>query len=1195
MKSSITYTCKLLAAVIFLCISTYALANTPPVISGEPEESIFPGSSYLFEPVATDADGDTLTFQILNKPDWASFNSRTGQLRGTPVSGDQGVYRIIRISVTDGRATRFLSPFKITVENSLPVIIGDPGSSVFPGSTYLFKPTASDADGDTLSFQIENKPDWATFNTRTGRLRGVPVSGDQGVYRIIRISVSDGISTRYLSPFKITVENSVPEISGEPDSNVFPGVAYLFKPTATDADGDSLTFEIENKPSWATFNPRNGKLRGVPVSGDQGLYRFIRIGANDGIATRWTSTFRIKVENSLPVISGEPDTVVLAGANYIFTPTSSDADGDRLTFQVRNKPSWASFNTRTGKLKGTPGADDRGLYQRIRIGVSDGIATRWLSNFKVNVANNAPLISGTPQTQTKAGSVYLFQPNATDADGDILRFTIRNRPGWAEFNGQTGVLSGTPDQTDLDTTTGIEIRAIDPNNARAILPAFDLRVVDENFDEPPRLTGEPKSQTFSGEEYRFTPVATYTGDGTLTFSIVNLPSWADFDPVTGELSGTPRRVDSGITSNIVISVDDGEGKTGTLPAFNLEVNASATSYTMAYRLLLQASFGPTEESVSAVMSQGIEAWVDSQLNHSSAYDSTTDDHLSHLERTIQIAREAEPGTDWDTGAAFNQTGESSVDEYQMATWWENALGHPENSHGQDQLRQRVAFALSQLLVVSNAEAPLNKRGEGLALYYDIIARNAFGNFRTLLSEMARSPTMGIYLSHQGNHKSDLRRSISPDENFARELIQLFSIGLYALNTDGSPNRDGDPLTYPDAGDSVVPTYTQHDVDELAKVVTGWDLVGNTSYGLRGPFQGDYTTFMEFTPEAHEDEVEEAGDGQVTLLGETFALNAGPDGSGLDAALDVLFQHENVPPFVSKHLIMRLVSSNPSSDYVARIAAVFENNGDGVRGDLKAVVRAILLDREARNIRFSEQPDTGKIKEPILALTQFLRALNVQPLNGWIGLDEETPVSGVYWYKEPEKDFSQGPLRASSVFNFYSPDFIPSDAYFNDNQLVAPELEIQTGQLFVDMNSRFTNFMLEFEKNQIERISGIPLEEFAPLNSYEQNVALLINFDSILAVYEQALDGDNNGDFSRMELINPVTGLRYKEKAVEALVSHLDQLLLGGQMPDAYREAFLHYLLNAGGSSHNDDFEEAWVNVRDIVRFIVTSNRFMVQK
>ncbi|HHC73891.1 MAG TPA: DUF1800 family protein, partial [Thiothrix sp.] len=764
------------------------------------------------------------------------------------------------------------------------------------------------------------------------------------------------------------------------------------------------------------------------------------------------------------------------------------------------------------------------------------------------------------------------------SDGDVIRYTIKNKPAWANFDKTTGVLSGTPTkQRHVDRTfSGIVITAIDKKNARVALPAFDIRVVNESFYEPPTISGTPKQQINVGQTYTFNPIVSYTSDGSLTFSITNLPSWASFDTATGQLSGTPTPNDLGDHSNIVISVTESDGQTSSLPAFNLTVNATAASYNEAYRLLLQASFGTTPEAIQAVMSKGVNAWVDEQLAEPSAYENANDSHLSHLQRTLQIAETIEPTTDWYANGIFNQVSAlKSVDEYQMAAWWENALGHPNSSHGNDQLRQKVAYALSQLLVVANKESPLADRGEALAFYYDILARNAFGNYRTLLDEMSRSPTMGVYLSHQGNQKADLVAATTPDENFAREIIQLFSIGLYELNLDGSPNRDNDPSTYPDAGDNYVESYTQEDVVEMAKVMTGWDLVNNNRYGNSSKRQGDYTTYMEFTPSEHEDEVAESGDGQVTIMGNTFALNSGADGSGLDAALDILFNHPNTAPFVSRHLIMRLVTSNPSSAYIARVARVFNDNGLGERGDLKAVVRAILLDDEARSASTQQMATFGKVKEPLLALTQFLRAFDVQPLDGWQGRDGNTTINGVYWYKFPEEELGQAPLRARSVFNFYLPDFVPSANYFSQNRLVAPELQIQTDQMLVTFNNQIYNFINNNEKNKIEKINGKTLNEHAASKGHWSD-NLLINFDRELALYEMALDGDSNGDFANMELTDPVTGLRYKEKAVDALIEHLNQLLLGGNMMDEYRAALRHYLLEGAGSQHSDDVREAWI-------------------
>ena len=482
----------------------------------------------------------------------------------------------------------------------------------------------------------------------------------------------------------------------------------------------------------------------------------------------------------------------------------------------------------------------------------------------------------------------------------------------------------------------------------------------------------------------------------------------------------------------------------------------------------------------------------------------------------------------------------------------------------------------------------------MAYYYDLLAKHAFGNYRALLGDVARSPAMGIFLSHQGNKKANPDLGVRPDENFSRELIQLFTLGLSELNVDGSANYDGDATTVGDSGSTPVPTYTQTDVEELAKVMTGWDLVNNNRYGNASSTQGDYTQAMEFTVSEHEDEVAEGGDGQVTVLGKTFALNAGNDQSGLDAALDIIFAHPNLAPFVSRHLIVRLVTSNPSPAYVGRIAAVFNNNGSHVKGDLKAVVRAILLDDEARNINNVSHANFGKAKEPILAYTHLLRAFNVQPLDGRISADKTTKINGVYHMNNPAKQFGQGPLRSPSVFNFYSKDFIPSDTHFSTNQLVAPELEIQTDQILVELNNIVYSQVLTYEKNKITRIDNKTLADFAATQSASKRSIMLIDFDTELALFEQMLDGDSNGDFANMENTD-TDGIRFKAKAVDALLVHLDRLLLGNTMTTEFRAAVKHYLMNAQGTRNNNDLKEAREVIKEAVRFIVTSSSFMIQK
>jgi len=390
--------------------------NQPPSIAGTPPASVVVGNNYSFTPDAVDPDADTLSFAVTGLPGWASFDSVTGALTGTPAAGDVGSYDNIRISVSDGQAEAVLQPFSITVvmSNVAPTISGNPPTSVTVGVAYDFTPTASDADGDTLSFSIQNRPQWASFDTSTGRLSGTPAAGDVGAYDNIRISVSDGMADAALAPFSITVtapnNNRAPTISGTPASSVVVGAAYDFTPTASDPDGDTLSFSIQNRPQWAAFDTSTGRLSGTPAAGDVGSYANILISVSDGALSASLAAFSIAVTaapNGEPTIGGTPPASVLAGSAYTFTPTASDPDNDTLSFSVANLPAWASFDNTTGRISGTPQAGDVGSYNGIRITVSDGTASAELGPFSIEVmavALGSVTLTWTPPTQNTDGS-----------------------------------------------------------------------------------------------------------------------------------------------------------------------------------------------------------------------------------------------------------------------------------------------------------------------------------------------------------------------------------------------------------------------------------------------------------------------------------------------------------------------------------------------------------------------------------------------------------------------------------------------------------------------------------------------------------------------------------------------------------------------------------------------------------------------
>lgn len=301
--------------------------NTPPTISGTPATTATADVPYAFTPTTTDPDGNTLTYSIANRPSWAVFNAGTGRLSGTPTSAHVGTYADIRISVSDGQAAAHLAPFSVVVgaaTNRAPVISGTPPTSAIVGIAYSFQPTASDPDGNALSFSITNAPPWTTFSTTTGRLQGTPAASHVGTYANIVIRVSDGQTTAQLPAFSIAVgsgtTNRAPVISGVPPTSVTPGSAYWFQPTASDPDGDPLTFSIVNAPSWATFDSTTGRLQGTPTASHVGTFNNITISVSDGRSTASLTAFNIAV---VAVASGS--------ATLMWTPPTQNTDGSALT------------------------------------------------------------------------------------------------------------------------------------------------------------------------------------------------------------------------------------------------------------------------------------------------------------------------------------------------------------------------------------------------------------------------------------------------------------------------------------------------------------------------------------------------------------------------------------------------------------------------------------------------------------------------------------------------------------------------------------------------------------------------------------------------------------------------------------------------------------------------------------------------
>ncbi len=429
------------------------------------------------------------------------------------------------------------------------------------------------------------------------------------------------------------------------------------------------------------------------------------------------------------------------------------------------------------------------------------------------------------------------------------------------------------------------------------------------------------------------------------------------------------------------------------------INTTAISETQAARFLLQASMGVTREQIQRVQSLGYNAWLDEQFAVPSN------------------------GTRWDwlvkkgMNASTYRTSQAGFD----SCAWRKLISSP------DTLRQRITLALSEILVVS-IQGLVNGGGWkafAAANYLDLLEANCFGNYRDILQKVSTSTTMSLYLTYRGNTKYNPTTGALPDENYAREVMQLFSIGLIELNLDGSPvTKNGLP----------VETYGLDDITGLARVFTGWDF--------------DLTTSNTSTPDYHKRPLRQVATkheyGSSTFLGKSIPANVSGE-VALSMSLDILFAHPNVAPFISRQLIQRLVTSNPSPAYIARVATVFNNNGIGVKGDMKAVIKAILLDNEARDTSGTSNAQFGKIREPMMRFLGWARSFAAtSKADTW--LIGDTSDAGT--------KLGQSPLRSPTVFNYFRPGYVPPNTSIANANLVAPEMQIVNESSVVG----YVNFM-----------------------------------------------------------------------------------------------------------------------------------------
>lgn len=446
-----------------------------------------------------------------------------------------------------------------------------------------------------------------------------------------------------------------------------------------------------------------------------------------------------------------------------------------------------------------------------------------------------------------------------------------------------------------------------------------------------------------------------------------------------ELQGTFTAA-AGQSGNITVAVAN--PNPGSATSASVSTPLQQTTATAAARFLDQTSFGPTAATISQVQQLGLTAYLSEQFN-------TPATLLPDIPK---------PYPTQCTNASY-PCAESE--------WWQVALT------GNDQLRQRVSFALSELWVTSSAEIP----GEGMTPYMNTLAKDAFTNYRTIMADVTLTPAMGLYLNMMSSNKPAAGQIAN--ENYARELMQLFTLGLYLLNPDGTLQTD--------ANGNPIPTYSESDVQGFARAYTGWTF-SNADGSAPTKFPNNAASYdypMQSVAANHDT-------GSKTVLGGTVLPAGQTAQQDLNASLDVIFNHPNIGPFVSRQLIQHLVSSNPSQAYVSRVAAVFANNGNGVRGDMKAVITAILMDPEARAADSNPAADGGHLREPILYITNVMRAL------GFTATDPNAAADYVYMsLSNYASNLSERPMRSGSVFNFFPPSYV-----IPGTQINAPEFALE---------------------------------------------------------------------------------------------------------------------------------------------------------
>lgn len=592
----------------------------------------------------------------------------------------------------------------------------------------------------------------------------------------------------------------------------------------------------------------------------------------------------------------------------------------------------------------------------------------------------------------------------------------------------------------------------------------------------------------------------------------------------------------------------------------------------AWRFLTQATFGPTPSDLAAtstLMSKGYQSWLNEQFARQQPI------------TTFELAKLNNGKWGPNGGGVFNM-GPDVV----CSALWEQFIAGP------DQLRQRVAFALSEILVVSFRGGDLGEKALAVASFHDTLVKNAFGSFRTLVEEVAKHPAMGCYLTHLRNEKPDTSIGRIPDQNFARELMQLFTIGLVQLNMDGTPVLD--------TSNKPIPTYNRFDISVLSHVFTGWAWSsGNWNEGIdvrnsvpakwdlmrtpMAPLNTFHATPSDFS------KIYQSGATPLLFTATAFTPS-GDTQTDLTRALDLLFKHPNIAPFIARQMIQRLVTSNPTAAYVKRVALAFKNSNFS----LKSLVQAVLLDSDARDLTAVQASNTfGKLREPVLRVTAALRAMGYSTLTVKVdGVTQPRPIFSLPLTFNTQggvpTSLGQGPYQAASVFNFYRPDHVATWSESGKLGLKAPELQA-TSELDVAAYIRFVVSGLGWGIGSDVQLTTPATN--VPRTPYIEDTAIkLVDARSIQMTYKEEV----TLGMASLKTLTATDGLdKVRTLVLNSIVTPINRKLLGGQMSAALQNTLMDTI--APRVNTQRDIWGVLLAARDALTMTMISAEYVVQK